>query len=262
MTTKKEEDALRNVVEVAIINHHIITGRASFSLMLESLSHHYRRVQAQILQDGATITPLGSKQKPRSRQISYAGWSHWLHIHQQTPREQMQLQKKMAFWRKLLGALSRFSQAQLFIVMIILIPVMRRLQIPALASTSPSRALINAQTRLIRSASPSQLRLSPSEPSSAFRTSLLPFHIRIVTTQPQPACWVCLSTGSQYDWNYPLQTWRVPMYYSIWCPRPRIMPSSNKHPTLEFGPSSYQLMIASSTSWSFTTGSQTRWKPA
>lgn len=104
---KKEEDALRDIVEVEIINHYIITDRASFSLMLESLSHHYRRVQAQTLQDGATITPLGSKQKPGSRQISYAGWSHWLHIHKHAPREQMQLQEKMAFWRKTLGSMRR-----------------------------------------------------------------------------------------------------------------------------------------------------------
>ncbi|KID81043.1 Condensation domain protein [Metarhizium guizhouense ARSEF 977] len=102
---KKEKDALRNVVEVAIMTHHIITDRASLSLMLESLSHHYRRVQAQTLQDGATITPSGSKQKPGSRQIGYADWARWLHTHQQTPRAQMQLQEKMAFWRKTLGSM-------------------------------------------------------------------------------------------------------------------------------------------------------------
>lgn len=99
------KDGVTNVVEVTIITHHIVIDRASLSLLLQSLSCHYRDIRAEGSPDKTPVTPSGTNSKSGLRKIDYADWARWLQIYQQTPRAQMQLQKKLAFWRETLGSM-------------------------------------------------------------------------------------------------------------------------------------------------------------
>ncbi|RYP42068.1 hypothetical protein DL767_000580 [Monosporascus sp. MG133] len=101
------KDGVTNIIEVTIMTHHIVTDRASLSLLLQSLSCHYQDIRAQRSPDKTLVTSSGTKQKLGLRKIGYADWARWLQIYQQTPRAQMQLQKKLAFWRETLGSMQQ-----------------------------------------------------------------------------------------------------------------------------------------------------------
>ncbi|KAB8228305.1 nonribosomal peptide synthetase hasD [Aspergillus alliaceus] len=96
------KDSQMKTVEMTVITHHIITDRASLSLLLQLMGRHYQALRAHSLSGETAAIPSSRRQKPKHRETDSAEWSQWLQTHQQTPCAQMQQQKKIAFWRDLL----------------------------------------------------------------------------------------------------------------------------------------------------------------
>ncbi|GKT97220.1 nonribosomal peptide synthase [Colletotrichum tofieldiae] len=89
-------DGAVKAMEITLITHHIITDRASLLLVLQSMSRHYRRTIA------AQSMPTSIQQ---SSKIDYGAWARWLQTHQQEAQTQMQVNKKLAFWKETLISL-------------------------------------------------------------------------------------------------------------------------------------------------------------
>lgn len=93
---KSNEDDKPVETMVMLITHHIVTDRASISIMLQLVSQKYKNL---IESAGNEVHSNGLPDAMKSTG-TYIDWARWLLVDQQNFRSKTQLEKKAAYWRE------------------------------------------------------------------------------------------------------------------------------------------------------------------
>lgn len=108
-----EKDAAEKQLEIVLITHHIITDKASLSVMLRWVSRKYAELTGE--SDPATQNVAHGQQvapEPEKRTSDYLDWAQWLSQQKEVPSS-LQKQERSQFWKDHLHAVPVIPQLQL-----------------------------------------------------------------------------------------------------------------------------------------------------